>query len=538
MSPPPSQYPFATLMLNGVQLVRCNIPVEESSKQTTSATASMELRQVLASGASLECVLLSPNVSAQPNIAWAGSLIVDDVYEVDIGSFTSKRQAARTTYDWLANPPHTLVLTIACQRIDPLLPVVNEAEQRLVNLVKTVLEDDEVNPRRGSLPSRLVGEKTEEADKELYDKVIGEAHPNWNSFITSHESVFNVFQYGEQEIVNRGMEGIGMIGELRMVLRQKERSRLSAEEQAIEEQLTAFLKNLLAEQDLTTDEILQKIATQDELIQYVSPAFSVLMRALNKHRDSFTWTTDPGKPTVISVIGPDAPSHPRLERPKNKRLTKEKKNEKIHHFDDTEVNCDVWAAKKFPVQPQYEKKVFAQKMPTKAIVSCVYDPPGDMPSLVSDSSLTHSFVQNDGSAWDSGRDHTLTDHMTYSGASYGPSNWSASPTETVPAAETPTTTVPTTEAVVTPTAAPTPTVQNWWESEVDPEEVTTPVQAPAAAPYVAQKGGKGGGSTNWRATSQSRGRGNGGRGNQSTGGQSRKGRGKGWATTVGDWDME
>eukprot|EP00754_Rhynchopus_humris_P022133 Rhum_TRINITY_DN14773_c33_g1::Rhum_TRINITY_DN14773_c33_g1_i1::g.117405::m.117405 len=304
------QSPFATVMLNGAQVIRCKLPTD-ASKESVTVEATNELKQMLAANAMhLQCVLLSPNLTPVENVEWTGVLLIDDVIELNLGAVRTVRQSVASG-DWLASFPSTLTLSLQRNKIDPTLHEISPAESDLIQLVKGLLEDDVLNPRRGSLPTRVVSAGAQKADCELYHRVVGPIHPDWDAFIASNDGVFNAFQYGEQEIVNRGMRDIGMIGETRVVLRPKERSRLAVAElsdgEDVEERLRAFVVALLEEEgDMESTEVLARVANDPSLLHYVSPAFSVLMRTLNKHRGCFTWTTDPGKPTIISIIDPES----------------------------------------------------------------------------------------------------------------------------------------------------------------------------------------------------------------------------------------
>eukprot|EP01059_Diplonema_ambulator_P007783 TRINITY_DN17276_c0_g1_i2.p1 TRINITY_DN17276_c0_g1~~TRINITY_DN17276_c0_g1_i2.p1 ORF type:complete len:328 (+),score=51.12 TRINITY_DN17276_c0_g1_i2:41-1024(+) len=310
------QEPFATLMLNGVQCIRCNLPDDFGEVPFAEAEVSDALKEVLvAGGLVLQTVLLSPNVVPKENIKWRGELMVDEVSCIDLGCIRTRRESSSVA-EPLPAFPEKLLFRLTCEVIDPTRRITTTSENHLIQKIKEILEDDDVNPRRGALPSRIVEEKAKEHP--AYNKVIGVVEPTWAEFIKRHKTIFNVFQYSEQEIKDRKMGAIGMIDEMRIVLRPQERIQLSEQETEVETRLTEYLKELLKGGDLEYHEILIQISCDPEFVFYLAPSFSLLMRFLNRHRDIFSWTTDPGCPTRVSMATPTNQKAPRPRKIKTK----------------------------------------------------------------------------------------------------------------------------------------------------------------------------------------------------------------------------
>ena len=93
---PDQQRPFATVMLNGVQILRCALPEDIGKKVSVSGEVAADLKAALeATGMQLECMMLSPNVVPKENIQWKGLLLIDDVYEVSLGCLFTRRQTKK-----------------------------------------------------------------------------------------------------------------------------------------------------------------------------------------------------------------------------------------------------------------------------------------------------------------------------------------------------------------------------------------------------------------------------------------------------------
>eukprot|EP01063_Lacrimia_lanifica_P027079 TRINITY_DN374_c1_g2_i1.p1 TRINITY_DN374_c1_g2~~TRINITY_DN374_c1_g2_i1.p1 ORF type:complete len:548 (+),score=193.75 TRINITY_DN374_c1_g2_i1:59-1645(+) len=316
---PEQQRPFATVMLNAVQILRCTLPSEMGEKASVSGDVSEELRAELeASGMTLNSILMSPNVVPKDNIQWKGTLLINDAYETDLGCIFTRRQT-ESACEYLADYPTHLTFTVECVKIDPSIRVTTAAEKALIQRVKHILEDDSINPRHGALPSCVVEERAKETNE--YHEVVGPIEPSWVDFIQRHKNVFNVFQYSDQEIRDRGMEDINNISGLRIVLRPCERvqSQATADEAdaEVERKLKAHLEKLLAEGDLEYTEVLTSVSENPEFVYYLAPSFSLLMRFLNRNRDLFSWTTDPGQPTKVSLA--DDSNRKSLVRTKSKK---------------------------------------------------------------------------------------------------------------------------------------------------------------------------------------------------------------------------
>ena len=315
---PQQQRPFATVMLNGCQIITCPLPDEGTT--TTEADITGELMEVLCeTGMQLVTTILSPNIIPKDNTLWRGTLLLDGTHCIELGSVVTRRQnVVRSEY--LPTCPMSVQFSMHNEKIDPTMRTTTDSEEQLITLVKKILEDPELNPRRGALPSRSVESKAKEHS--VYFDVIGNTESDWVTFIRRHNQIFNLFQYSEQEIRDRQMEGVNLIDELRIVLLSTERVQLSEQEDEVDEELVEFLKELLSERDMSYHEVLAAISEKEKFVFTLAPAFSLLMRFLNRHRDLFCWTTDPAAPTRVSLADPSVSR----ERKKARKPRNQKKN--------------------------------------------------------------------------------------------------------------------------------------------------------------------------------------------------------------------
>eukprot|EP01062_Namystynia_karyoxenos_P071492 TRINITY_DN6702_c1_g1_i1.p1 TRINITY_DN6702_c1_g1~~TRINITY_DN6702_c1_g1_i1.p1 ORF type:complete len:444 (+),score=137.16 TRINITY_DN6702_c1_g1_i1:88-1419(+) len=305
-SVPPFQHPFACVMINGSQLIRCRLPAAGEESSETAAATTQHPASSAGDGVHIDVAFLSPNLVPQANVHWHGILVVDGTREIDLGRIRSRRQHERRT-EVLSEAPQRYELRVRAEQIDPSIRIVSAEERELIAAVKGILEDPQLNPRHGSMSSSQVRERAEAVP--VYKKVI-KGDVTWGAFIASHPEIFTVFQYGEHEIKERRLLPFVSPEESRIVLKPEERLYNGAEDAAdgetsVEQELRDFLISLLSERDYEQRELLNCIAEHRDLTFYLAPTFSLLMRFLNRHRATFQWTTDPGQPTRISLVNSD-----------------------------------------------------------------------------------------------------------------------------------------------------------------------------------------------------------------------------------------
>eukprot|EP01063_Lacrimia_lanifica_P016856 TRINITY_DN2344_c0_g1_i1.p2 TRINITY_DN2344_c0_g1~~TRINITY_DN2344_c0_g1_i1.p2 ORF type:complete len:481 (+),score=107.08 TRINITY_DN2344_c0_g1_i1:2115-3557(+) len=331
---PEQQLPFATVMFNAAQTLRCTLPTTLGETMTVTGAVSEDLLAELEEcGMRLHCILMSPNLVPQDNKQWKGSIRIDDGHDTTLGCLYTRRQT-ETACNYAGDHPTRLTFTVECIQIDPSIRATTAAEHALVDVVKSILEDDTINPRHGALPLCVVETKAQSFD--AYHAVVGPVEPTWEGFVRRQNSVFSVFRYSAQEIRDRGMAEIDNIGDLRILLRQGERMQPQATsgdsadgDAEVEARLKAYLQELLEDGDMESNEVLRRVAGVPEFLFHLAPSFSLLMRFLNRHRDLFSWTTDPGQPTKVSLAN-DSNRKP-LTRPSKKRA---KKSSRRRHSND------------------------------------------------------------------------------------------------------------------------------------------------------------------------------------------------------------
>ena len=325
--------PFACALINQNLVVRCELP--EAGKQTTvtfdlldrldppSQTRKPAALQPGYGATDADAVdsacsepnsfafnirYSSPNLVPSAGLSYHGLLVLDDGPHVDLGC-VALRCRSNLTETTLPHVPRTASFVVtgiaddaaaAASSEEEAGVAVDTATDTLLSHVQDCMEDDDVNPRHGSLPASLVQSLAMRCP--AYNAVIGSAahKGRFTSFLEAHAE-FTVFLYHKQgDDASGDVEcgGVGGADEPRVVLRKGKRVQFSEEgEEAV---LVSYLQDLLVERDYTMEDLLAQLH-EDGMGFGVSPGFSQLMRFLSRNKKMFSWSTDPSQITMVKL---------------------------------------------------------------------------------------------------------------------------------------------------------------------------------------------------------------------------------------------
>lgn len=187
------------------------------------------------------------------------------------------------------------VISVVFESSDESL-ITSRAEEMVVKGVLEILVDEAINPRQGSLPSETVKALIRRRFPLRFDSVLSK-HDGWDNFLAKHCMHFTTFRYSENELKSRGLLGQISSEEVRIVRNTANRLKLTFpnHSEVVAGKLTlstagAECFSLLHSPQLKTN------------LQKSCASFSLMMRFLQKHNQTFRWSTDPTQRTVIGLI--------------------------------------------------------------------------------------------------------------------------------------------------------------------------------------------------------------------------------------------
>ncbi|KAJ9439037.1 hypothetical protein DIPPA_33496 [Diplonema papillatum] len=299
--------PFACAVLAGSQVLRCDLPNEDVVENVGAGVGvEQDVISMFPDGSlTLEVLFYSPNAIPIDNVKWRGLLHCvdgygqvekDGIYQLDLGEIVTRRQCATQRHP-LPFYPTSVKLVVVCEPIDASKETFSAQELDFVAHVCSILEDDVVNPRHGSLQLETVRKVAENCP--AYGHIVdGRYMGNWCEFVIHHPDDFTVFNYTTEEIIGRRMDPYVNPAELRVV--HKKGKRVQFYEEGEEEELVEYLKSLLTNSDLPAEAVLTKI--HERGVGYsIAPAFSQLMRFLGRNKHLFYWSTNPSQVTSVGL---------------------------------------------------------------------------------------------------------------------------------------------------------------------------------------------------------------------------------------------
>eukprot|EP01064_Diplonema_japonicum_P007629 TRINITY_DN1526_c1_g1_i3.p1 TRINITY_DN1526_c1_g1~~TRINITY_DN1526_c1_g1_i3.p1 ORF type:complete len:562 (+),score=169.33 TRINITY_DN1526_c1_g1_i3:46-1686(+) len=322
---------YATVLVNGVQLIRCPIP-EVGQLSTTEVEAEDVNISGEVGGMGLDILFMAAQGSAAEGHEWKATLVAKGdpllrkqrpsicpaaeepqaVHRINIGAVAQPGSSSHVGY-YLQAVPHTFEVVISHLPVQPMAPT--PAEHQLVKEVRSVLENPRLNKEGGSLSSVLLNNKAK--DSVLYEKVVGRLYGgSWSEFLKAHGGELEIFYYKETEIkrkdlaphIKRCDARVFLAGKPMAEVQEADRVRCDRQRQG-EEEFKSFLIRALASGEVSQKELLADLKTCKGFTDSLFPTFSLLMRFLSRHSDTFVWASDPDQPTRIGLASKDRYPH-------------------------------------------------------------------------------------------------------------------------------------------------------------------------------------------------------------------------------------
>jgi hypothetical protein len=248
----------------------------------------------------LRVILYSPNVVADdyPQYSWDATLEVDGV-DCYIGAVQKRCVIIQKQLDKCPNPR---AVRLRLNRVR--LGTVRSCDSELLAArIVALMQDYRFNPRSGSLKLQAVADEAARRFRALHDGVIKEHLGSFRNFLMQHRESFSIFTYQPNEIRNRGLANVTEYDE-RVAIRKDVRESappMLPKGHPVEGAMIALLQQKLQKKDSTISDLLHDCSEVAKFRVAMSAAFSSLMHWLQRHRDVFSWSTDPQAPCVISL---------------------------------------------------------------------------------------------------------------------------------------------------------------------------------------------------------------------------------------------
>ena len=307
----PVERGYASVLLNGLQLIRCNLPLPGKEETlTVSADEDMNITGEKG-GLGIDALFITTH-DPFPGSAWTATLECtcegrEDV-EVDLGNLMQSQDASHSGH-YIAYHPTTFTVKVQHMPIDNVKQ--GSAERQLVKEVRAILENPRLNVCRGSLGSIVLSNKAKESP--LYDNVVGKCYGGaWQEFLRAHPGDFSLFHYSDEDIVENCLAPqikksdarVCLFGTPLSSVREIDKSRSKVQRED-EENLKKALLGMLSEGPMSQKELLQKLNGFEVFTNSLFPSHSLLMRFLSRHDKTFVWTAGPDQPTRIGLASSD-----------------------------------------------------------------------------------------------------------------------------------------------------------------------------------------------------------------------------------------
>lgn len=179
-------------------------------------------------------------------------------------------------------------------------------EKGLLKAVLKVLGDDDFSPRQGAIPSETLKSFARRVNRRCYDSTLSDTY-TWEEFLANHKSHLTTFTYSETEIRNRGLKftpdqkhvvrSRGMKSK-KAICRIKPRSCSFSGRAALALAMEGETHGITLFQLANRIQLFRDVSS---LSRRISASYSTLMRILQKHSETFRWSTDPAQKTVIGI---------------------------------------------------------------------------------------------------------------------------------------------------------------------------------------------------------------------------------------------
>eukprot|EP01063_Lacrimia_lanifica_P037704 TRINITY_DN7820_c0_g1_i2.p1 TRINITY_DN7820_c0_g1~~TRINITY_DN7820_c0_g1_i2.p1 ORF type:complete len:482 (+),score=202.33 TRINITY_DN7820_c0_g1_i2:70-1515(+) len=305
---------FGTVVLNGMQVVQCALPVPGCHDTTVvDIDKDVTVGENPRDGTPLDVLFAVPHTPAEAH-AFQGTMTVlylahdGSMQEssVELGAIQQGGGNVHVAHHVEGVPVQMSVTVVHDLRC--VVDALSLVERQLVAEVVGILENPRLNKEQGSLSSVLINNKAKESV--LYDRVVGQLYNrSWSEFLRAHEEAFSVFYYSDADIrernlaphIKRSDARVHVAGRPARAVYAGDEARCAAL-RAGEEELKQFLIDTLAQGDLSQRDLLAELKHCKGFTDLLFPTSSLLMRFLTCHRDTFLWTEGADEPTRIGLV--------------------------------------------------------------------------------------------------------------------------------------------------------------------------------------------------------------------------------------------
>eukprot|EP01063_Lacrimia_lanifica_P037706 TRINITY_DN7820_c0_g2_i2.p1 TRINITY_DN7820_c0_g2~~TRINITY_DN7820_c0_g2_i2.p1 ORF type:complete len:428 (+),score=180.41 TRINITY_DN7820_c0_g2_i2:70-1353(+) len=316
---------FGTVVLNGMQVVQCALPVPGCHDTTVvDIDKDVTVGENPRDGTPLDVLFAVPHTPAEAH-AFQGTMTVlylahdGSMQEssVELGAIQQGGGNVHVAHHVEGVPVQMSVTVVHDLRC--VVDALSLVERQLVAEVVGILENPRLNKEQGSLSSVLINNKAKESV--LYDRVVGERYnKSWSDFLRAHSEVFTVFYYEDAVIRDRNLAPHIKRSDARVHMAARPARLVHAGDEARcaalragEADLQAFLVDALSAGPLAQKALLARLKHCRGFTELLFPTSSLLMRFLACHRDTFAWAAGADEPTRVGLAaepecGEPAPS--------------------------------------------------------------------------------------------------------------------------------------------------------------------------------------------------------------------------------------
>eukprot|EP01061_Rhynchopus_euleeides_P017252 TRINITY_DN28711_c0_g1_i1.p1 TRINITY_DN28711_c0_g1~~TRINITY_DN28711_c0_g1_i1.p1 ORF type:complete len:543 (+),score=160.59 TRINITY_DN28711_c0_g1_i1:283-1911(+) len=323
-TPCASEKGYASVFLNGVQLIRCTLPVAGAGEAVSvsaedlnvtgevggvSLGAMFTATQDPVEGhewhAALHCATAGITTAAVAVPGKRRKRKLPPPIALDLGVLASSKDTAHYSH-FLKHTPTTFTLHVT-QLVKEEGARPAPAEQLLVKEVRAVLESSQQNRGQGSLGAVLLNNRAKESV--LYDTVVSSTYAgSWQDFLKAHPKDFTLFHYSEKEIVANGFSPqikrsdmrVCLVGVSSKEIAKRDKARCQRQRED-EEELQAAVTRMLSEKSVSQRELLAMLREVPSFTDTLYPVPSLMMRYLARHSSLFVTTSGPDQPTRIGL---------------------------------------------------------------------------------------------------------------------------------------------------------------------------------------------------------------------------------------------
>eukprot|EP01062_Namystynia_karyoxenos_P021382 TRINITY_DN18136_c0_g1_i1.p1 TRINITY_DN18136_c0_g1~~TRINITY_DN18136_c0_g1_i1.p1 ORF type:complete len:545 (+),score=79.97 TRINITY_DN18136_c0_g1_i1:66-1700(+) len=181
----------------------------------------------------------------------------------------------------------------------------NAEEERLCVGIRDILNNETINPYKGSLPSALTQNHAKVLP--LYSSVVEEGYGgSWHQFLRAHPNEFTLFQMSEEQVRHHNLAPFVKPQEVRVamvgVAATDRDAACAAANRAHEQRLIELLQEVLTghEDGMDQRQVMEQLGTSAAFLHFARPSLCTLSRFLASHRDRFVWSNHPD---LVSTAG-------------------------------------------------------------------------------------------------------------------------------------------------------------------------------------------------------------------------------------------